>query len=132
MAYIYYFLINIEITTYIAFGIARFTIAASFVLVYVYTAELFPTIIRNRAFGATNFCARICTFLCPWIIALSKYIQIDPIGVFASILILASFLSLLLKETLGQEFKEVIYDNNKQNRSYKQFDDQEDNGIISE
>ena len=46
--------------------------AAAFAIIYVYSAELFPTIVRNAGLGASSCCARIGGMLAPYIADLVK------------------------------------------------------------
>ena len=41
--------------------------AAAFAVIYVWAAELFPTVVRNAGMGASSSCARIGSMLSPYI-----------------------------------------------------------------
>jgi hypothetical protein len=47
--------------------LGKFFIAGSFAIIYNYTAELFPTVIRNTALGVGSMCARLSGALTPLI-----------------------------------------------------------------
>jgi MFS transporter, OCT family, solute carrier family 22 (organic cation transporter), member 16 len=47
--------------------LGKFFIAGSFAIIYNYTAELFPTVIRNTALGIGSMCARLSGALTPLI-----------------------------------------------------------------
>ena len=47
--------------------IGKFGITSAFVIIYVYSAELFPTIIRNIGMGSASFFARIGGIIAPQI-----------------------------------------------------------------
>lgn len=47
--------------------IGKFMIAGSFAIIYNYTAELFPTPLRNTALGVGSMCARLSGALTPLI-----------------------------------------------------------------
>ena len=49
----------------------------SFAIVFVYTAELYPTIIRNRAVGACSCIARVGGFVAMLVQLLSSYYLIS-------------------------------------------------------
>ncbi len=50
--------------------IGKFAIAGSFALIYLYTAELFPTQIRNTGTGLSTIGARLGGILAPLILLL--------------------------------------------------------------
>ena len=41
--------------------------AAAFAVIYVFSAELYPTIVRNAGMGASSCCARIGGMVAPYI-----------------------------------------------------------------
>lgn len=53
------------VITIVMFG--KFFIAGSFAIIYNYTAELFPTVVRNTALGVGSMCARLSGALTPLI-----------------------------------------------------------------
>lgn len=56
---------SISVTTIVMIG--KFFIAGSFAIVYNYTAELFPTVVRNTALGIGSMGARLSGALTPLI-----------------------------------------------------------------
>lgn len=55
--------------------------SAAFATIFLYSAELFPTVIRNTGLGVANFCARTGGMIAPYI----------PDLVFLSIYVFFSF-----------------------------------------
>ena len=51
----------------------KFGAAASFSIVYLYTAELYPTVVRSTAIGLCSMMARIGGILAPQVIHLSLF-----------------------------------------------------------
>lgn len=41
--------------------------AAAFAVIYVFSAELYPTVVRNAGMGASSCCARIGGILAPYV-----------------------------------------------------------------
>ena len=55
-----------DTTTLLAIAsIGKFGVTAAFATVYVYAAELFPTVLRQTGLGSSSMCARIGSFLAP-------------------------------------------------------------------
>ena len=52
----------------------KFAVAGSFGFVYLYTAELFPTQVRNLGVGVTSIGARIGGILAPMVLLLVRTI----------------------------------------------------------
>ncbi|OXU17852.1 hypothetical protein TSAR_000893, partial [Trichomalopsis sarcophagae] len=97
----------------IAVGIVLFgkaCIAGSFAIIYNYTAELFPTVLRNTALGIGSMCARLSGALTPMIMLLDSFNPKVPATVFGFIALLAGFLALYLPETVNQPMPESLED----------------------
>ena len=45
--------------------LGKFFCSAAFAIVYVYAAELFPTVVRNVGVGSASMCARIAGLIQP-------------------------------------------------------------------
>lgn len=52
--------------------VGRFTLAANFGITYIYTAEVFPTVVRNAAAGFSSVASRIGSISAPQIALLVK------------------------------------------------------------
>lgn len=50
--------------------------AAAFAIIYVYSAELYPTVVRNAGMGASSCCARIGGMLAPYIADLVFFLSL--------------------------------------------------------
>lgn len=72
---VYHGLFTGPITTSIVF-MGKFCIAGSFAIIYNYSAEMFPTVIRNTALGVGSMCARLSAMLTPLITLLVSLIVI--------------------------------------------------------
>ncbi|XP_076664276.1 organic cation transporter protein [Andrena cerasifolii] len=96
------------IVTIVLFGKA--CIAASFAVIYNYTAELFPTVVRNTALGIGSMCARLSGALTPMIMLLDSFNPKVPAILFGFVALVSGFLSLYLPETVNQPMPETIED----------------------
>lgn len=77
-----------------------------FGIIYVYVSELFPTPMRNMAFGAASIGAKFGAMAAPFIANLRP--PWVPCLVFAAILFAATGFCLPLPETKGQPLKDTI------------------------
>ncbi|XP_065255676.1 solute carrier family 22 member 13-like [Emys orbicularis] len=86
--------------------IGKFAIAASFSISYVYSAELFPTIIRQTGVGLCSMSSRVGGIISPLISLLDKYHPAIPMAIFGSTPVIAGILCFLLPETRGKELQD--------------------------
>ncbi|KAL9979756.1 hypothetical protein ACROYT_G017465 [Oculina patagonica] len=78
---------------------AKFWIMISFDGVYIYSAELFPTVVRNVGMSTSTSCARLGSFLSPYVIFLGRVHPLLPYGIMGVMAFFAALLCLLLPET---------------------------------
>ena len=88
----------------------RFCANCSFTILHLFTAELFPTVVRGIGMGFSIVVSRIGTILAPYILLLGG--EISPV-IFGFGVSLASILSFVLPETLGKPLPESISDGEK-------------------
>ena len=79
---------------------AKFGISAGFVIVYVCTVDIFPTLFCATAIGFCNFFARIATILAPEVAVRSAPL---PMLIFTSMTSLGAVLSLFLRPPKTQD-----------------------------
>ncbi|XP_033740181.1 organic cation transporter protein-like [Pecten maximus] len=89
--------------------------AAAFAVIYVWSAELYPTVVRNAGMGASSSCARIGGMIAPYIADLSKVIEGNfgravPLVVFGAASVVAGIMSLWLPETNNRDLPETLED----------------------
>ncbi|KAH9525161.1 hypothetical protein Btru_000513 [Bulinus truncatus] len=108
----------------------KFGASAGFTVIYIYTAELFPTVMRNSGMGISSVMARIGSVLAPYISDIGNVIQGDiavvlPLFIFGGTSIIAGLLALLLPETVNRMLPETVEDAKNFGRKSKarnQFD----------
>ncbi|XP_063180405.1 solute carrier family 22 member 13-like isoform X1 [Chroicocephalus ridibundus] len=88
------------VTTVLA-TIGKFTASASFSTSYVYSAELFPTVIRQTGVGLCSMLARVAGIMAPLIGLLTQYHRAIPMAIFGSVPMVGGLFCFLLPETCG-------------------------------
>jgi len=89
--------------------IGKFLISMTFAIAYLYTAELFPTSVRNVAVGAASTFARVGSMSAPYIVDLLGAIHAGiPAIIFGIVATMAGLLSLMLPETLNRKMPESV------------------------
>ena len=89
--------------------------SAAFSLIYLYSAEMFPTAVRNTALGTCSMVARVGGLLSPYIAALgsSKESTYVPFLIFGISTLLGGSTAIILPETLGTQLPVTIKDAEK-------------------
>ncbi|XP_010899171.1 solute carrier family 22 member 5 isoform X2 [Esox lucius] len=88
--------------------LGKFGVTAAFSIVYAYTAELYPTVVRNTAVGACSMASRVGSISAPYFIYLGGYSKSLPYILMGSLTALSGLLSLLLPETHGMPLPDTI------------------------
>ncbi|NXH39531.1 S22AD protein, partial [Dicaeum eximium] len=83
--------------------IGKFTATAAFSTSYIYTAEVFPTVVRQTGVGLCSTMARLAGILAPLVVPLRRYHRAIPMAIFGSIPVLVALFCILLPETHGVE-----------------------------
>ncbi|CAB4027353.1 organic cation transporter -like [Paramuricea clavata] len=95
--------------------IAKFFIGFSFDGCYVWTSELYPTVIRATGMSTSSSAARIGSFAASYIIWLIRIHVALPYSIFGVICLQAAVLGLFLPETKGAPTLETMDDMNTRN-----------------
>eukprot|EP01024_Parvocaulis_polyphysoides_P059066 TRINITY_DN6376_c1_g1_i9.p1 TRINITY_DN6376_c1_g1~~TRINITY_DN6376_c1_g1_i9.p1 ORF type:complete len:320 (-),score=16.31 TRINITY_DN6376_c1_g1_i9:517-1443(-) len=97
--------------------IGKFGIAIAFNTLFVYTTELFPTVVRSGTLGVMSLGARIGGIFAPEIVGLGHVLgESTPFVIFGLTTIVAGLLLLTLPETLGQPLPDTFEDVNHMTR----------------
>nr|XP_057942632.1 organic cation/carnitine transporter 2-like isoform X2 [Doryrhamphus excisus]XP_057942633.1 organic cation/carnitine transporter 2-like isoform X2 [Doryrhamphus excisus]XP_057942634.1 organic cation/carnitine transporter 2-like isoform X2 [Doryrhamphus excisus] len=86
----------------------KFAVTLALALVYAYSMELYPTVVRNTALGAGSMASRIGSIIAPYFIYLRSYSASLPYILMGSLTTTAALLSLLLPESYGMPLPETI------------------------
>lgn len=88
--------------------LAKFFITISFDGVYLYTAELFPTSIRNIGVGTSTAAARIGSMCSPFIVYTNRVHRLLPFAIMGLNALVAGLLCMSLPETKNQPTLETV------------------------
>ncbi|KAK7107421.1 organic cation transporter protein-like [Littorina saxatilis] len=110
-----------EVKTWLTIALAligKLGAAAAFAIIYVYSAELFPTIVRNSLMGVTCLFARLGGMISPYIADLEDIVggqfgRALPLLVFGTTTIGVGLLCVFLPETLHRHLPESLEDAKK-------------------
>ena len=86
----------------------KFGSSAAFAIVWVYTAELFPTPLRNSAIGLCSTCARVGGICAPLIPGLSVHFAQLPYLVMGVPALAGGLTAFLLPETMGKKLPDTL------------------------
>ncbi|KAM4620992.1 organic cation/carnitine transporter 2 [Polymixia lowei] len=86
----------------------KFGVTAAFAILYAYSAELYPTVLRNTAVGACSMASRVGSISAPYFIYLRSYSVALPYILIGTITALSGLLSLFLPESYGMPLPDTI------------------------
>ncbi|XP_056150194.1 organic cation transporter protein [Lampris incognitus] len=90
--------------------VGKFGITASLSIIYIYSAEVFPTVIRQNGIGIGSMCARVGGVLAPIIYLLKEISKQAPMVLFGLCPLMGAALTLLLPETANKPLPDTIED----------------------
>ncbi|XP_041657462.1 solute carrier family 22 member 5-like [Cheilinus undulatus] len=96
--------------------LGKFSITSGTSLMYVYTAELYPTVIRNTATGTCSTVARVGSCIAPFLLQLSVYFKYLPYILLGTLCAVSAFAALFLPESFKLPLPETIEQMHKRKR----------------
>ncbi|KAK7925213.1 hypothetical protein WMY93_007523 [Mugilogobius chulae] len=88
--------------------LGKFGATIAFTIVYAYTAELYPTVLRNTAVAACSMAARVGSIVAPYFIYLRSFWTFLPYLLMGALIVLTGTLSLLLPESHKLPLPETV------------------------
>ncbi|XP_004279942.1 solute carrier family 22 member 4 isoform X3 [Orcinus orca] len=96
---------------FLSIGLAmlgKFGITSAFSMLYVFTAELYPTLVRNMAVGVTSMASRVGSIIAPYFVYLGAYNRVLPYILMGSLTVLIGIITLLFPESFGMTLPETL------------------------
>ncbi|CAL1546225.1 unnamed protein product [Lymnaea stagnalis] len=90
--------------------IGKFGITGSYSAIYLFASEIFPTVLRNQAVGASSFFENIGSIAAPNMVYANNSLPNLPLGIFGGMTILGCGLVLLLPEVHNRPLPHTIED----------------------
>lgn len=95
--------------------LGKMCVAGAFTVLYVFSAELYPTVVRNSGVGTSSSLSRFGVISAPYIAGLNMTVKGDfgralPLVIFGSFSIMAGISTLSLPETVHTRLPETIED----------------------
>ncbi|CAJ1063490.1 solute carrier family 22 member 5-like [Xyrichtys novacula] len=94
----------------------KYSITSGTSLLYAYTSELYPTVLRNTAIGTCSTASRLGSCISPFVLQLSTYFKYLPYIVLGTIAIVCAFAVLFLPETFRQPLPQTIQEMHKREK----------------
>lgn len=95
--------------------VAKFSIEIAFILVYIYSAELFPTTMRNVGMGTSTASARVSALASAYAPLLLTVHRFLPYGLMAGLAVASAIVCMTLPETYNQPTLENLSQDDKEN-----------------
>uniref|UniRef100_A0A3Q3WJX1 Major facilitator superfamily (MFS) profile domain-containing protein n=1 Tax=Mola mola TaxID=94237 RepID=A0A3Q3WJX1_MOLML len=101
--------------------LGKFAITTGTSLMFVYTAEIYPTVIRNTATGTCTTFSRMGGCIAPFLLKLSAYVAYLPYITLGTLALGSAFGALFLPETLGKPLPQTIQQMHKMEGWYTNY-----------
>ncbi|XP_075457235.1 organic cation/carnitine transporter 2-like isoform X1 [Ascaphus truei] len=100
--------LDLHILSTIMVMVGKFGVTAAFSMAYVYTSELYPTVIRNMGVGVGSMSSRVGSVISPYFVYLDAYNKLLPYILMGSLTVIMSILVLFFPESYGKPLPETI------------------------
>ncbi|GAA6230521.1 solute carrier family 22 member 5-like isoform X2 [Lates japonicus] len=88
--------------------LGKFGITTGTALMFAYTAELYPTVLRNTAAGTCTTVSRVGSCISPFLLQLSVYFKYLPYITLGTLAVVSAFATLFLPESFGQPLPQTV------------------------
>ncbi|KAI8504682.1 hypothetical protein Bbelb_178000 [Branchiostoma belcheri] len=88
--------------------IGKFGITSAFTIIYIWTVEMYPTVVRNVGIGASSMWARVGGIISPFVQLSDQAWGPLPYLIFGALSVVAGLAAMLLPETLGVPLPDTL------------------------
>ncbi|XP_038651878.1 solute carrier family 22 member 5-like [Scyliorhinus canicula] len=99
---------NLSILATVLVMVGKLANTCAFAIIYAYTAELYPTVVRNTGVGVSLMASRIGSIISPYVFFLGVYYEFLPYILMGSLTVFSATLVLLLPETVNIALPDTI------------------------
>uniref|UniRef100_A0A3Q0SCT4 Major facilitator superfamily (MFS) profile domain-containing protein n=1 Tax=Amphilophus citrinellus TaxID=61819 RepID=A0A3Q0SCT4_AMPCI len=99
--------------------LGKFGITTGTALMFAYTAELYPTVVRNTATGMCTTVSRVGSCIAPFLLKLGEYFKYLPYIILGTLAVVSAFAAVFLPESFGRPLPQTIEQMHKRERLNK-------------
>ncbi|KAK2828101.1 hypothetical protein Q5P01_019135 [Channa striata] len=88
--------------------LGKFGLTTGTALMFAYTAELYPTVLRNTATGTCTTVSRVGSCIAPFLLQLSMFFKYLPYITLGTLAVASAFATLFLPESFGRPLPQTI------------------------
>ncbi|XP_026226008.1 solute carrier family 22 member 5-like [Anabas testudineus] len=96
--------------------LGKYAITTGTALMFAYTAEIYPTVLRNTATGTCTTVSRLGSCIAPFLLKLRIYLEYLPYITLGTLAVVSAFAALFLPESFGRPLPETIQQMHKRKR----------------
>ncbi|CAG0881073.1 unnamed protein product [Darwinula stevensoni] len=98
------------VETLVLYLIAKFAIAASFLIIYPFAGELYPTEVRGKGIGFSGYIGGLGVCIIPFVNFLGRHNLVLPLIIMGILTVIGGICGLWLPETLHEKLPQTIED----------------------
>uniref|UniRef100_A0A8D2ZYP6 Major facilitator superfamily (MFS) profile domain-containing protein n=1 Tax=Scophthalmus maximus TaxID=52904 RepID=A0A8D2ZYP6_SCOMX len=96
--------------------LGKYAFTCGISMMFAYSAELYPTFLRNTATGTVGTISRVGTCITPFLLKLNKYMKYLPHITLGTMAVVSAFATLFLPESFGRPLPETTEQMKKRER----------------
>ncbi|XP_067464653.1 organic cation/carnitine transporter 2-like isoform X1 [Thunnus thynnus] len=96
--------------------LGKYSITTGASMMFTYTAELYPTVLRNTATGVCTTVSRLGSCITPFLLDMSTYFKYLPYITMGTLAVMSAFATLFLPESFGRPLPETIQQMSRRGR----------------
>ncbi|XP_033330693.2 organic cation transporter protein [Megalopta genalis] len=103
--------IEVDLTKTIILSLGRVTVMSTICIAYLYTIEIYPTVVRGTCLGLCTIVAKIGSLCTPHVLLTGEYVSVTiPLIVIGMLCLVSGGLALILPETVNTVLPDTVED----------------------